>query len=172
MLMKPQSIFSTSLGIFQMLCVVALGGGSVATAAKEAMELKTEAFQEVVVKDKDGRAQKKRKALVKAVPGDEVIYVITYRNTADKPADNVLVNNPVPVGLVFVPGSAQGAGTRAEVSVDRGKQFGALETLRVKAADGTLRAARAEDVTHVRWTILSSVPPAASGSVTYKALLK
>ena len=58
------------------------------------------------------------------------------------------------------------------MSVDKGKKFGALETLRVKAANGALRAARAEDVTHLRWTILSAVPPAASGSVSYKALLK
>ncbi|MFN0039577.1 MAG: hypothetical protein ACKVP2_08715 [Burkholderiales bacterium] len=170
--MNPQFFFSKSLAIFQMFCVVALCGGSQPAAAQEAMELKTEAFQDVLVKDKEGKTQKKRKALVKAVPGDEVIYVITYRNTGDKPAENVVVNNPVPVGLSYVPGSAVGEGVRAEVSVDKGKQFGALETLRVKAANGALRAAKAEDVTHVRWTLLSAVPPAASGSVTYKALLK
>jgi uncharacterized repeat protein (TIGR01451 family) len=141
-------------------------------AAADAMQVTTEAFQDVVVKNKDGKPEKKRQPVKTAIPGGEVIYVITYRNTGDKPAENVVVNNPVPEHLAYIPGSAQGAGTRVEFSVDKGKQFGALETLRVKAANGAVRMAKGEDVTHVRWVVLTPVSPGASDSVTYKAIIK
>jgi uncharacterized repeat protein (TIGR01451 family) len=147
-------------------CGVSIG------AAADAMQVTTEAFQEIVVKNKDGKPEKKRQPVKTAIPGGEVIYVITYRNTGDKPAENVVVNNAVPEHLVYVPSSAQGAGTRVEFSVDKGKQFGALETLRVKAANGATRLAKGEDVTHLRWVVLAPVSPGASDSVTYKAVIK
>ena len=49
---------------------------------------------------------------------------------------------------------------------------GALETLRVKAANGVTRVAKGEDVTHVRWMVMAPVSPGASDSVTYKAVIK
>jgi uncharacterized repeat protein (TIGR01451 family) len=149
-----------------------LASASSISAAADAMQVTTEAFQEVLVKDKDGKPEKKRQTVKTAVPGSEIIYVITYRNTGDKPAENVVVNNAVPEHLVYVPGSAQGAGTRVEFSVDKGKQFGALETLRVKAANGATRLAKGQDVTHLRWLVLAPVSPGASDSVTYKAVIK
>ncbi|MEQ1879461.1 MAG: hypothetical protein ABL878_00650 [Burkholderiales bacterium] len=149
-----------------------LASASSISAAADAMQVTTEAFQESVVKNKDGKPEKKREPVKTAMPGTEVIYVITYRNTGDKPAEKVVVNNPVPEHLAYIPGSAQGAGTRIEFSVDKGKQFGALETLRVKAANGVTRVAKGEDVTHVRWMVMAPVSPGASDSVTYKAVIK
>lgn len=136
------------------------------------LQLKADAFREVEVVGKSGKKEKQMQAITSAVPGQEVVYVIAYRNTGAKPAESVVVSNPVPEGLVFQPGSAQGAGTRSEVSVDGGKQFGALELLKVNGPDGTPRPARAEDVTHVRWTLLQPVKPAGEGKVTYRAVLK
>lgn len=143
-----------------------------ALAGAATLELKNEAFQDVVVKGKDGKSEKKRQPVTRAVPGAEITYVISYRNAGSKPAEKVVVNNPVPANLAYVPGSAQGAGARAEVSVDGGKQFGALEALRVKAPNGALRAARGEDVTHVRWTLLAPLAAGQGGSVSYRAVVK
>ena len=148
--------------------VLALPGAALAAG----LELKSEALQDVAVKGKDGKVQKKRQAVTNAVPGSEIIYVITYRNGGAKPAADVVINNPVPPQMVYVAGSAEGAGTRAEVSVDGGKQFGALEALQVKGADGKPRAARAEDVTHLRWTVQTAIAPGKEGSVTYRALVR
>lgn len=142
-----------------------------AIALAAGMELRNEAFQDVVVKGKDGKSQQQRQPVSRAVPGAEIIYVLTYRNSGDKPAEKVVLHNPVPAGLAFVPGSAGGAGSRAEVSVDGGTTYGALETLRVKDAKG-LRAAKAADVTHVRWTLPASVPAGKEGAVTYRAVVK
>lgn len=135
-------------------------------------ELKSEAFQDVAVKGKDGKVSKKRQAVTTAVPGSEVLYVISYRNGGAKPANDIVINNPVPAQMRYQAGSAEGAGTRVEVSVDGGKQFGALEALQVKGADGKPRAARAEDVTHLRWTVLGAVAPGKAGSVSYRAVVK
>lgn len=134
--------------------------------------LKSEALQELAVKGKDGKVQKKRQAVTTATPGTEIIYVITYRNNGAQPANAVVVNNPVPAGMRFQAGSAAGAGARSEVSVDGGKLFGTLEALRVKNPDGSLRPARGEDVTHVRWSVQAAVPAGKEGSVTYRAVLK
>lgn len=147
-------------------------GVLVAAPALADLQLRADAFREVEVVTKAGKKEKQLQAISSAVPGQEVVYVITYRNTGTKPAERVVVSNPVPAGLVFQPGSAQGVGTKAEVSVDGGKLFGGLEQLTVKNADGSSRAARAEDVTHVRWTVLQDVRPAGEGKVTYRAVLK
>jgi uncharacterized repeat protein (TIGR01451 family) len=159
-----------SQGLFSALVAVLLSVSAPAFA--DGITLKTEAFRDVVVAGKDGKQEKQRVALKKATPGQEVIYVITYRNTGTKPAENVVVNNPVPKGLVFQPGSAQGEGTRIEVSVDGGNTFGPLESLKASDGKAGVRAARADDVTNVRWTLLSAVKAGQEGSVTYKAVLK
>lgn len=143
-----------------------------AAALAEGIELKTEAFQDVLVKDKKGKSEKKRQPVTNAVPGGEVIYILTYRNTGKKPASGVVINDDVPASLAYVPGSAGGAGTRPEVSVDGGKTWGALDKLSVKAADGSSRAARGEDVTHVRWTVNGAVGVGREGSVTYRATVR
>lgn len=140
--------------------------------AMAALELTTEAFHEVEVVNKDGRKDVKREPLRNAVPGQEVIYVITYRNSGSKPAEKVVINNPVPPELVFRAGSAEGAGTSSVVSVDGGKSFGVLSALRLAGADGKQRAAEAKDVTHVRWTVLAPVRAGAQGKVMFRAMLK
>lgn len=135
------------------------------------LELKSAAYVDVAVKGKDGKVQKKRQPVTTAVPGDEVLYVISYRNSSGKPATDVVINNPVPPAMRFVPGSAEGAGTRAEVSVD-GRGYGALETLKVTGADGKPRAAGGEDVTHLRWTVPGALAPGKGGSVSFRAVVR
>lgn len=143
-----------------------------AFAFGSSLALTTEAFQEVEVARPDGSKVKELQPLLRAVPGQEVLYVTTYRNGGDQPATKVVLKNPVPEGLVYKAGSAQGAGARAEVSVDGGKQFGALPMLSVRGPDGKMRPATAEDVTDVRWTLTAPVPAGADGKVTYRAQLK
>jgi uncharacterized repeat protein (TIGR01451 family) len=140
--------------------------------AADSLSLKNQAFQDISVVNKDGKPEIKRQVVTKATPGTEIIYVITYQNTGKKPAEKVVINNPIPTGLAYRPGTAEGAGTSAEVSVDGGKVYGALETLQVKDVDGALRAAKGEDVTHVRWMVVTPVAPGRQGDVTYRAMLK
>ncbi|MDP2229092.1 MAG: hypothetical protein Q8J78_16630 [Moraxellaceae bacterium] len=152
--------------------VLGLALGTAPVLAQAALELKTQAFHEVVVVGKDGKTERKREELKKALPGQEVIYDITYRNTGSKPAEKVVVSNPIPAELVYQPGSAAGAGSKFEVSVDGGEAWGALETLKVPGPDGQPRPAVAADVTHLRWTVLAPVKAGAQGKFTYRAKVK
>lgn len=152
--------------------VVVAVGLVVAMPALAAVELKSEAFREVEVTDKDGNKIRKLEALTRATPGQEVIYILTYRNTGKKAANNVVVSNPVPKELTYVAGSAVGANTRFDVSVDDGKRYAPLEQLTIKNADGTTRPATATDVTNLRWTLVAPLKAGAKGSVTYRTLLK
>lgn len=152
----------------RLLLVVLLAVPGLALAE---LELKSAAYLEVAVKGKDGKVQKKRQPVSTAVPGSEVIYVISYRNGGAKPATDVVINNPVPPAMRYVPGSAEGAGTRTEVSVD-GKRFGALESLTVTGADGKPRAATGDDVTQLRWTFAGAIAPGKDGSVSFRAVVR
>lgn len=171
--MKPLIRLALPLGMAALLAFPAV-------AAAAGVELQNEAFQEVVVKGKDGQPVtgkdglpvKKRQKVTTAVPGTEIIYVLTYRNSGSKPVSGVVVNDDVPASLAYVPGSAQGAGTRIEVSVDGGKTWGALEKLSVANPKGGTRAAEGGDVTHVRWSVLGAVPAGKDGSVSYRARVR
>jgi uncharacterized repeat protein (TIGR01451 family) len=156
-----------ALAIVGLLAIAALPLSALAAVK---LDLKTEAFKEVEQTGKDGKKTKVMVELKKATPGDKVIYVITYHNIGTQAAENVRLDNPVPKGLIYEPGSEQGAGARFEVSVDGGKHFGQLEALKI-VADGQTRAAKAEDVTNVRWTLTAPVKPEMQGSVSYRALL-
>lgn len=160
-----------------MSLLAALGFGLAVLAAPVAaladdLELKTESFQDVVKTGPDGKQTVVRKAITKAAPGDEITYVISYRNVSSRPVDNAHVDDAVPKGLVYKAGSAVGpAGVHVQFSADGGGSYADYDSLKVTMPDGQVRMARGEDVTNIRWTLTSPLAPAAKGSVSFKALL-
>jgi uncharacterized repeat protein (TIGR01451 family) len=141
-------------------------------AAQGTLQLTNEVFQEVATTGADGKKSVKRVPAASVVPGTEVIYVISYKNAGTQPADNVVVTNPVPKELALKSESTTAPGTSVEYSVDGGKTYGALASLRVTGSDGKPRAAAAADVTHVRWKLARAVKPGEQGSVSLRAVLK
>lgn len=101
------------------------------------------------------------------VPGDKLVFATAYRNTGATAVSNFVVTNPIPAGVAL----AQGDAPMADVSVDGGKTWGKLANLTVTGKDGVKRAAQSSDVTHIRWT-LASVAPGASGTLTYRAVVR
>ena len=140
--------------------------------AQSTLELTTQVMQEVETRGQDGKPRKQMVPAAKVVPGTELTYVITYRNKGAQPAEKVVINNPVPPELSYRGNSAAGQGTQFRVSVDGGKSFGVLPSLRVTGADGKPRPAQPADVTHLRWTLARSVAPGAEGTVRYRAVIK
>ena len=59
----------------------------------------------------------------KIVPGDEVIYTVSATNICDEPADNVVIDNPVPEHMDYLANSAIGPGTEVTFSIDSGFQL-------------------------------------------------
>lgn len=114
-------------------------------------------------------AGREQVALVKpdsVVPGDKLLFQTSFKNGGARPADRFVVTNPVPTGVAFTGESSVGV----ELSVDGGKSYGALSALTVKTPTGP-RAARATDVTHLRWT-LATIAPGASGTLRYRGVVR
>lgn len=151
-----------ALGAVALLCA----GMAQATGK---LEISNSVFQEVEVTAEDGRTERRQVPASRVIPGDEVVYVISYRNVGDGPVANVAITNPVPAELSFV-GSA-GALPVSEFSVDQGAAFGDLADLTVPGPDGTPRQATANDVTHLRW-ILPELPAGSEGAVSFTARVR
>lgn len=96
-----------------------------------------------------GLAVIKRVSASEAVPGDEVTFVIQYRNMGNTPVRSVSIIDSLMPRLGYVAGSAEGP---------KGTVFTAGEN-RVGA-------------TELRWEIPGAVPPGGEGHVTFKARVR
>lgn len=146
--------------LFALLVASALPG-----AARAQVQLTSQAFVEKTI-EVGGATKVERTEPKVVVPGDKLVFELTYKNAGDKPAANFVLTNPVPEAVAF--GEAPGA----TVSVDGGKSWGALAALKVKQADGTFRPAQAGDVTHVRWAMAQAIPAGAAGKVSFRGTVK
>ena len=134
--------------------------------------VKTVAEKEQVVTLADGKQQRKLVPAQPVVPGEQVIYTVTFENVGDKPATDVAIVNPVPEHTTYVAGSAGGPGTEVSFSVDGGRTWGAPEQLKLRGADGTERAATPADYTHVRWVLRNPLTPGAVAFARYRVVVK
>ncbi len=151
--------------------IVGLTASSIAFASG-AIELTTTAQQEVQVVDDSGEQATKLIPASKVVPGDEVVYTITARNVSQQPVESVVIDDPIPPHMIYVKGSAVGEGSTIAFSVDGGSSFHAVEKLVVIDEAGTARTAEAKDLTDIRWTLDSPIPPSATKSVGFRARLE
>ena len=104
------------------------------------------------------------------VPGESVVYTITFENVSAESAENITITNPVPQHLTYVQGSAFGPGAVIEFSVDGGNEYGAPEALFVADNDG-FRPASVEDYTHIRWVLQDDLAAGAQGVARFRAQL-
>ena len=141
---------------------------SAAALAADHVALDNDVFVERVRTDAAG----KRRILLEepraVVPGDRLVFVLRYRNDGTRPADRLVVTNPLPAAVRF----ADAGGARPLVSVDGGRQWGSLSELTVAEADGTRRAAQPADVTHVRWAFDKPIPAGGTGKLLFRGVVK
>jgi len=147
-----------------------LSGNAMAQQGTIRLEHKAEQWQSVI--DENGAEQVRLVKATNVVPGERVLFTVTYTNTGDQPAERVTVTNPVPEHMTYVDDSATGDNTSVLFSVDGGDSFAAATDLRVSNADGTERPAGAADYTHVRWIVGNDIGPGASGTVQFTATVK
>jgi uncharacterized repeat protein (TIGR01451 family) len=145
---------------------------SAAHAADSPIKVTSIAQIEVEVTGADGKKTLKRTPPDKAVPGTVVIYTNTFENTGKKPADNIVINNPIPNDSEYVAGSAFGKDCEILFSVDGGKKFGHAEELKIKDAQGNVRTALAREYTHIRWNLKVQLGAGKSGEVGFRATIK
>jgi len=143
------------------------------TAEPGSIELRSQAEVEVEVTNDKGEKEIKRVGAeeAKVYPGDEVIFTTHYRNIGKKPADNVVITNPVPKHMTYVGESAEGKGTRIIFSIDGGKKYDIPSNLKVKTLDGKERVAAPAEYTHMRWIFNQDLKKGEAGSVSFRAKL-
>jgi uncharacterized repeat protein (TIGR01451 family) len=158
-----------AIALTVLILLPAWSARAVEEGTKSGVEIKAIAEVEVVEKKPDGTEETRRVPAAKVVPGTTVIYTLSARNASDKPATDVVVTNPIPEHVEYVDGSGSTNGERLSFSVDGGKTWGPKEQLKVKGADGAMRAALPADFTHIRWQFEKPLAPGESRAVSFRA---
>ena len=151
---------------FCLAAVTASFGGSVHAATP--LTLSSDVFVERQVVRADGSRIVVLEKPNLVLPGDNLVFVVKYRNTSSATASNLVVTNPLPVAVAFN-GTSDGLEV---VSVDGGNVWGSLNALRVKQADGTVRAADQRDVTHIKWNLNQRLTAGAEGKLIFRGIVK
>ena len=146
---------------------IAIPAAALAQTAQP-VTLVSKAFVVKQVPDASGKPKNTLVAPERVVPGEALVFMLDYTNTGTKPAIGFVINNPIPAAVIYT-GAEQ---PWATVSVDGGKSFGALATLKVAKPDKSLRPALPTDVTTVRWKFAQPIAPAATGRVMYFGMVK
>jgi uncharacterized repeat protein (TIGR01451 family) len=140
----------------------------VSVFAQSGVSLTNEVFVERIKEDAQGKKVAVLEPPAVVTPGDQLVFVLNYTNGAAEPATGFTVTNPIPDAITFVATD----GSDALVSVDGGKNWGSLPSLRIRQPDGVERPAVAADVTHVRWSFARAIPAGASGKLSFRGLVK
>lgn len=128
--------------------------------------------REIEVINENGEKEVQLVEAGNAIPGDELIFTVTYINEGAEPAENVVLGNPVPEHTEYVGGSAGGETTTITFSLDGGGSYDLPDNLRVTGEDGQLRTALAQEYTHIRWVRSGPLSPGEGGKVVFRVRLQ
>jgi uncharacterized repeat protein (TIGR01451 family) len=148
--------------------VVALAMIGVSAQAATPLQLSSEVFVEKQVIGSDGSRKVVLEKPNLVLPGDNLVFVVKYRNTGTATANNFIVTNPLPAAVAFN-GTSDGLEI---VSINGGISWGVLGALRVKQVDGTVRPAERRDVTHIKWNLNQPLTAGAEGKLIFRGVVK
>jgi uncharacterized repeat protein (TIGR01451 family) len=147
------------------LCAVLANG--VAQAATP-VELSSDVYVEKRVKRANGQNATILEKPNMVIPGDNLVFVVKYRNVGAAPASRFVVTNPLPSAVAFN-GTSDGLEV---VSIDGGKSWGFLPSLRVRGENGSVRPALMADVTHIRWNLNQTLASGSEGKLIFRGIVK
>jgi uncharacterized repeat protein (TIGR01451 family) len=147
-----------------------LYAGVAANSAQAAtpVQLSSDVFVERLKQRPDGSTTTVLEEPKLVTPGDNLVFVVKFKNAGAKPAEKFVVTNPLPKAVAFN-GTSDGLET---VSIDGGQSWGSLPTLRVKDAEGNQRPALMADVTHIRWNLNQSLPAGSEGKLIFRGIVR
>jgi hypothetical protein len=177
--LKPNFYYASAL------VLSALSGTFVATAtkayaqskpaAKPDVSLSSDIMVERITVDSKGREVITLKSPKDAVvvPGDKLVIRLHYMNHSKGPVEGFRATNPISNAVEFV----TVAEDWAELSVDRGANWGKLSDISVEETDVATRAvvkrsATTKDVTTIRWTFAKPLQPGEKGTVSFRGVIK
>ncbi len=154
-----------------LICLIGAAGKGLAQEQGSILLQNVAEKQELFI-DNSGVERTRFVPVATALPGDEIMYTITFTNIGPEAAGNIVITNPVPEHMSYVDRSAAGAGSDISFSVDGGNSYGSPQELFVADGEGNQRPAQAEDYTHIRWQLLSDAQPGSTGSAQFSAVLQ
>jgi uncharacterized repeat protein (TIGR01451 family) len=159
------------LSLLAILAVLLLPTGAI---AKPLVSVSITAEKEVTVV-KSGQKSTKKVAATRIEPGDVIFYTLNYINSGSEAATSVVLDDPIPMGTVYLPGSAFGEGAEITFSIDNGKSFKkpSLLVYELKGANGAKekRTASPEEYTNIRW-VIGKIDAGAKGTVGFQVRIK
>jgi hypothetical protein len=147
------------------LAFVAISATPLAAQTRQSVDIKSSVLAVKEVVDAKGVKKNIFVAPTTVVPGTPLVIALKYQNNDKRPATNFVIDNPIPKSVRFT-----GLGINSEfgvVSVDGGKTFGNLATLKTVNPDKTSRPARPSDVTNVRWVFAKPIASGQTGTVMF-----
>ena len=153
---------------FNSLLIAAACLFSVTAEAATPLELNSDVFVERQVVRSDGSTTVVLEKPKMVTPGDSLVFIVRYKNVGGTSASNFVVTNPLPAAVAFT-STSDGL---ESVSIDGGKSWGMLNTLRVAMADGIIRPARTSDVTHIKWNLNQTLTAGAEGKLIFRGTVK
>ncbi len=139
-----------------------------AVFAASPIQLSSDIYVEKLQKLAGGKSSVVLEAPKTIVPGDQLVFVVRYKNVGSQVANGFTVTNPIPRAIAF---SGTSDGTEI-VSIDGGKNWGRLSQLRVAKIDGTSRSALMTDVTHIKWKLNQSLAAGSAGKLIFRGVVK
>lgn len=152
---------------FLPLAALAALSAPAAALARQPIMLNSDVYVERISTDLNGRERRVLASAPQVGPGDRLVFVLRYRNGGSAPVNDFAVTNPVPAGVRIDPTDRD-----MLVSVDGGQRWGKLDSLWVRTPLGGTRRATAEDITHIRWTIRSTIGPGDGGRIAYRGIVR
>lgn len=141
---------------------------SVPAFAADNVTLTSKVLVERVKPGADGKPVTVREEPGVVTPGDRLVFLLGYRNKGAEPATGFTLTNPIPSAVAFT-GSDDAS---AVMSVDGGKSWGPLASLKVVGADGASRPAVAADVTHIRWSFSRPIAAGSGGELSFRGVVE
>jgi hypothetical protein len=142
----------------------------VAAFAQKASTVTINSETLVVKQETDAKGQKVNKLYPakRVVPGNVLVIKFSYNNTGTAAATGFAVNTKLDPSVEMTDIREKWA----IVSVDGGKSYGALATLKIKNPDGSFRGATTKDVTNIRWTLAQPLAGGTTGDVMYYGIVR
>jgi uncharacterized repeat protein (TIGR01451 family) len=151
-------------------CLLAVA--TFAALPASARSLVAEQIIERVVQEKsaNGKVTEKLELAERVAPGETLVYSLNFENKGPEAASDLVLVVPVPSEVTYVEKSASTGKMSVDFSADGGKTFAARDALKVRA-DGQMRAATADEITHIRWKFVEPIAPKQTGSLKFRATL-
>ena len=154
--------------IIQAFTAIAILASASMSLAATPLQLSSDVFVERIVARGDGTKTVVLEKPKMVTPGDNLVFVVKYKNISATTANNFVVTNPLPAAVTF-DGTSDGLEV---VSIDGGKNWGFLGNLRVAKEDGATRAAQRSDVTHIKWNLNQPLTAGAEGKLIFRGVVK